>query len=377
MQLFRGEKSIKVHALSMRLRPRWAGQFLRLFKPSDPLIGLDIGSQTIKLVQLTSKRGKWHLQYCGVRSLPWRGSQEDGENCEMAIVEAIRELVREGCLHQEQVACSMRGPSVMIKTIQVPLMTESELVEHLGWEMDQYIPSNVKDIHWDFHIADGGNLETAEGLMSVLLVAVKKETVQKRVGLIRRSGLNPVVVDVDTIALSNMYAFNYRDSDQKKILLIHVSPSGVDMNVISEGVPVFMREIEVGEERLRNLMEPRGKNLLIEKPVIDVADSSDCSDSVLKAVLRDISKEVKKTIEYCCDVVPSLQIQKLFLGGGYARVPSLAETIEAEVNLPLEFIDPLRKINVPSNFEGRESIQNFDLFGGVAIGLALRGVDIE
>ncbi|UCE63316.1 MAG: pilus assembly protein PilM [Nitrospirota bacterium] len=131
----------------------------------DPLIGLDIGSHTIKLVQITSTKGKGQLQYCGVKSLPWPTREEDRGNPEMAIEDAIRELVREAHLLQINVACSIRGPSVMVKSIQVPIMTASELEEHLGWEMDQYIPSDVRDIYWDYHIPNRGHRKTPEAMM--------------------------------------------------------------------------------------------------------------------------------------------------------------------------------------------------------------------
>ncbi|UCE63317.1 MAG: pilus assembly protein PilM [Nitrospirota bacterium] len=209
----------------------------------------------------------------------------------------------------------------------------------------------------------------------MLLVAVKKESFHKRVELIQRSGLNPIVVDVDTLALSNLYAFNYEDDDPHKILLIHVSPSGVGMSVMNEGVPIFMREIEVGGDGYRDLMEHTVRHPLKEKLGGQATYGSDSSEIRLKEVYREISKEVNNTIEYCCDMDPRNKIQKLFLCGGYAGVPDLAKTIEAEVNLPLEFIDPLKKLDLHSNLKGRESIQNFDLLSGVAIGLALRGIN--
>jgi type IV pilus assembly protein PilM len=269
----------------------------------------------------------------------------------------------------------MRGPSVMVKSIQVPVMTALELEEHLGWEMDQYIPSDASDIYWDYHIVDPVRRETTEAIMSVLLVAVKKEAVHKRVELIQRSGLNPIVIDVDPLALSNMYAFNYEDGDFSRILLIQVSPSGVGMNVMNKGIPVFMREMEVGGERFRDLMEQTVGNPLEEKLTVHATPSPDFSEILLKEVYGEVSREVKKTIEYCSDMVPPQQIQKLFLGGGYARIPGLATTIEAEVDLPLEFIHPFKKLGVHSSLKGGELIQSFDLLGGVAIGLALRGIN--
>ena len=291
----------------------------------------------------------------------------------MAIEDAIRDLVREGHLLQTKVACSIRGPSVMVKSIQVPIMTASELDEHLRLEMDQYIPSDVREIYWDYQIANLWHRKTSEEMMSVLLVAVKKDSVHKLVELIQRSGLNPVIVDVDTLALSNLYAFNYENDGPHNILLIQLSPSGVGMSVMNQGFPIFMREFEVGGDGYRDLMEHTIRNSLKEKQCGGVVHSSESSEIRLKKVYGEVSKEVNNTIAFCCDMDPPLKIQKLFLCGGYAGAPGFTKTLEAEVNLPLEFIDPWKKLEGHPNLMDRELIQSVDLLSGVAIGLALRG----
>lgn len=348
---------------------------LRSFCPRGPLIGLDIGSQAVKLAQLKSKNGKWRLQYYGVKSLPFPAGEKTQGNSELAIEEAIKELHREGRLHQIRVACSIRGPSVMVKSIQVPFMTASELEEHFKWEMDRYIRLDARDIHWDYHIQKQDHPESSEVMMSVLLVAVKKEAVYKRVRLIERAGLKPVIVDVDALALSNMFTFNYEGVNPEGILLIHVSPSGVGMTVMNQGNPIYFREVAVGGDRYRDLMEHTVKHPLDDRLSVDATDRADSSDMRLSEVYKEISNEVKKTIEYCCDMDPPFHTQKLFLGGGYARTAGLAKTIEVEVNLPLEFIDPLKKFDSLSNLKGRDRFRGFDLLAGVAIGLALRGID--
>lgn len=265
----------------------------------------------------------------------------------------------------------------MVKSIQVPIMRASELDEHLKLEMDQYIPSDVRDIYWDYQIPNLWHRKTSESMMSVLLVAVRKDSVHQRVELIQRSGLNPVVVDVDTLALSNLYAFNYENDGPHNILLIQLSPSGVGMSVMNQGFPIFMREFEVGGDGYRDLMEHTMRNALKEKLCGDGVHSSELSEIRLKKVYGEVSKEVNNTIAFCCDMDPPLKIQKLFLYGGYAGVPGFAKTLEAEVNLPLEFIDPWKKLEVHPNLKGRELIQSVDLLSGVAIGLALRGTSNE
>ena len=293
----------------------------------------------------------------------------------MALEASIRALFQDCRILQTQVACSIRGPSVMAKFIRVPLMTASELEEHLELEMDHYLPSDGSDIDWDYHIPDRRRSAAPGTMMAVLLVAAKKEAVRQRVKLLQRTGLEPTVVDVDNLALVNMYTYNYSDNEPKGGLLINVSPGGVGMIVMHNGHPAFMREIAVGGEGYRDLMEETWRNHLQGAPTDVVSPGSDSQERLLSEVYRDVSKEVKKTIEYCCDMVPQDGIQKLFLCGGYAGLPRLASAIGGEVNLPLEFIDPFKKIEVPPDLPGRESLQSVGLLAGVAMGLAIRGMD--
>jgi len=338
-------------------------------------MGLDIGSQTITLVQLKSKQGRWQLHHCGMKSLPLLTNEEDGVEGELALEDALRGLVQESHIHQTHVACSIRGPSVMVKSIQVPMMTATELEEHLEWEMDQYIPADVSEIYWDYHIPNTCYQEDSKAMMSVLLVAARKKAVHKRTELLQRVGLDPMVMDVDVLALCNMYAFNYEDRGPKGALLINMSPCGVGMVVLSEGDPIYMREFEVGGEGFRDLLEQRFGNPLTERLDDDATNCSESQEVWLKEVYREVSREVKKTIEYCCDLSSPHQIEKLFLCGGYAGLPGLARTVEAEVNIPLEFISPFQKLEVLSGWKSRESLQRFGLLAGVAIGLAVRGID--
>ena len=230
-------------ARAKRLGSRWTRKWISSRNRTEKLIGLDIGSSLIKLVQLASINDRWQLQYCGVKPLPRTTSTRDTLEVGRGLENVIKELVCESGIDQTQVVCALRGPAVIVKSIQVPAMTLAELEEHLELEIDQYISADVCEIYWDYHIVNALDSHVSLPTMSILLVAAKKEAVHQHTELIRHAGLNPTVVDVDSLALSNMYALNYEDQDGKGALLISISPSGLALIMMYEGRPRYIREV--------------------------------------------------------------------------------------------------------------------------------------
>ena len=236
-------------------KPFWAERFPRSLQRSKPLIGLDIGSHSIKLVHLELINERYQVQGYGVKSLPRRTSESHLSESGNGIEETIRSLFREMGIQDTQVACSISGPAVMVKPIQVPSMSEAELEEHLALEVDQYLPADATELYWDYHIQNAGEKSGITPPMSVLLVAAKKEEVHKRIHILHRAGLDPLVVDVDALALSNMFTLNYPDPARSGALLISISPSGLGMVLMYEKAPRYLREVSIGGDWYRDLLE--------------------------------------------------------------------------------------------------------------------------
>ena len=356
-------------------KPFWAGTFPRSLQPSKPLIGLDIGWHSIKLVQLQLINERYHVQCYGVKSLPQPTSDGCLFESRSGLEETIRSLFRENGINDTQVACSVRGPAVIVKTIQVPTMSETELEEHMELEIDQYLPSDVTELYWDYHIQNFGEKTGITRTMSVLLVAAKKEEVHKRIDLLQNAGLDPLVVDVDALALSNMFTLNYHDQAQNGALLVSISPSGLGMVLMYEKNPLYLREISIGGEWYRDLLEESFRVLTNTKEIAEVESCSPRSQEILlNEVCAEIKQEVKKTIEYCSDTILDHQIETVFLCGGYAAVPGLVEHFEAEVKLPVETVDPFRTLEFSAGSSPFPSLRNMTSVAGVAVGLALRGI---
>jgi Tfp pilus assembly PilM family ATPase len=146
------------------------------FQRAQPVIGLDIGSSAIKLLQLTSSKKGYALEKFGIKTIDPELIVDGAVMDAGRVVDAVKELLREQAVKTKDVVISVSGHSVIVKKINLPPMTEDELEESIKWEAEQYIPFDVNDVNLDFHILpnpDAGG--EGKDTMAVVLVAVKKD----------------------------------------------------------------------------------------------------------------------------------------------------------------------------------------------------------
>ncbi|MFB6264450.1 MAG: type IV pilus biogenesis protein PilM [Bradymonadaceae bacterium] len=159
-------------------------------------LGLDIGSSTVKLCELRSRNEELHLETFDYTSLPHEAIV-DGELMNVtAVADAISTLLDRNDVRRTETALSISGNTVIIKKITLPLMTQEELEESIQWEAEQFIPFDIEDVFIGFEVLAP---RTEQGQMDVVLVAAKKEMINDYVGVCHRSGLDPLVVDGDSV----------------------------------------------------------------------------------------------------------------------------------------------------------------------------------
>src|SRR5262249_23353703 len=178
------------------------------------LVGVDIGTHSIKVVRLKQKGKGYQLLNFGI--MPLRPeAMVDGNIAEAeALVEAIRNLMRTEKITSKEVATAVSGQSVIVKRIRVPQMTEKELTEAIQGEAEQHIPFEISDVNIDFQVLPTvcEEDERADNQMDVLLVAAKKAKIWDYTNLLTNAGLNPVVVDIDVFPLENEYEMTTPDN---------------------------------------------------------------------------------------------------------------------------------------------------------------------
>jgi type IV pilus assembly protein PilM len=343
-----------------------------LFLGKKEVVGLDIGSNSIKLAELKETKKGYQLKNIGETLLPPEAIVNKVITNRDAVSEAIYSLIEELRVKTKNAVISISGHSVIIKKVSIPRMSEKELREAVPWELEQYIPQNIEDVNYDFQILPG---QTPEGNMDVLIVAAKKDITTDYINVVNDAGLNPVVVDVDVFALENMYEANYPESGGV-VALVNIGASVTNINILKNGVSVFTRDITTGGNQFTELIQKEFDVGYDEaekmKNSLGRADVSPELDRISQDFTDLICGEIKRTLDFFSTTLWREKVDKIMLGGGTSKVPRIREVLEDIANAPVELINPFKNILYNPNDFDPEYISDIAPKMGVTVGLALR-----
>ncbi|GJL50291.1 MAG: hypothetical protein NPIRA01_15180 [Nitrospirales bacterium] len=354
------------------IQPFWERLYKKI-RTSSHYLGLDIGSRLIKIVQLKHHSGEWHLSDVRVKNVSIETDTSIDNNEEYDVVGVLRRLVMDMGIEGENVAISISGPSVIMKPIEMPCMSKEELEGHLEWEVERYLPYEREDVYWDYYVPQRPQLDYASS-MQVYLVAAKKNIVDQRVALVRQAGLCPVVVDIDCVALANMYTLHEQVCEQTPELLINVSPSGLNMITVGGPEHFSMRDAALGGEWPYVLFHEGGSQRVRADGTRNneqVGGKTDI-DELLEEVYRDILYEVRRAIDDCHSYENSQAIQQIWLCGGYAHLPGLGARLSSQLHVPVNIINPFHHLNKTAIADREKIVDSHFSVAAVAVGLALR-----
>ena len=339
-------------------------------------LGLDIGSSSIKLVQLRETKKGIHLVNLSVASLPPEAIVDGALMNTSAIVATIRNMVDKLKLKVKDVALSISGHSVIIKKIGLPAMTQDELDESIKWEAEQYIPFDVNDVYLDYQVLQS---RPEQGQMDVLLVAAKRDIVDEYAGIAREAGLEPVVVDVDCFTVQNVFETGYGFPPGETVVLIDVGASMISINIIANGMTTFTRDINMGgnqyTEELRKrlgISHDQAESYKIGGQNADGVVPQEV-DRILASVSESLANELHRSLDFYLATSSEGRVSRIYLSGGTAQVSSLAPTIESRVGVPVELLDPFKAVQVDNKQFNLEFINRVRTGAAVAVGLALGG----
>ena len=347
-----------------------------VFGKKDNLIGLDIGSRSLKAAQIAeSKRGR-ELKRFGMTDIP-HGAIEDGTiNDPEAVAESIRQLFKGYSIKERNVAISIGGYSVIVKKIAVQTMDEEQLQETIHFEAEQYIPFDISDVNLDFQIL--GPNETNPNQMNVFLVAAKKEMVDDYFNLANLAGLNPCIIDVEAFALQNTFEVGYDPGDDN-IALIDIGASKTSLNILKGNNSVFMRDVSLGcsqiNQKIISLVDcsfDEAENLKFgDNP--DRLSAEDLKE-IVSSVVADWCTEIRRALDFFYTTYPDDQIKRIILSGGGASISEFRELLGVEASAEVETIDPFKGIYVDDRFDP-EFIKQMAPQAAITVGLALRKVN--
>src|ERR1700730_17030885 len=214
------------------------------------LVGVDIGSSSVKAVELQKKGGNLQLASLGYENLE-SDTIVDGQIMELNNVsDVISSIFTEHKIKTTQVAAGVSGHSVIVKNIVVPKMSEEELRESFSWHAEEHIPFDIADVNLDYQIT--GNADEA---LSVLLAACKSDKIANVKQAIQLAGKQPVIIDVDAFALQNCYEINYRPTPGVVAALLNIGASTMNINILNGSRSIFARDSSVVGSQYTSLLQ--------------------------------------------------------------------------------------------------------------------------
>ncbi len=337
------------------------------------IVGIDIGSSSVKLVQLKEQKGAYLLQNLGILALPPEAIVDNTLMDSSSIVETINNLIKSLNIRVKDAACSVSGNSVIIRKISLPAMPYEELEEQIHWEAEQYIPFDINDVNIDFQILAPDQNDPAK--MEVLLVASKKDIINDYLGVFNETALRLAVVDVDSFALQNAFELNYDTDPEQVTALINIGASIMNLNIVKNGVSLFTRDVQVGgnlyTEEIQKQFGVSSEEAEKFKITGESPDQGRLND-IISRVNDTLAMEMRRSLDFYNTTAGEGKINDIFISGGGAKTARLAEAIHQRLGLPVEVLEPFRKIKFNEKEFDPEYLQEIGPLATVAVGLATR-----
>ncbi|MDH5203335.1 MAG: pilus assembly protein PilM [Nitrospirota bacterium] len=347
-----------------------------MFLGKRGIIGLDIGSSYIKIVQLKDTKGGYELDLFDLLPLPPELIVDGAIIDSFRLIDSLKELLKKANIKTKDSVIGIAGhSSVIIKRISLPEMSEEELSESIKFEAEQYVPFDIEEVNLDFQILGP---KSEPGQMDVILVAVKKDIINEYVSVVKEAGFNPVIVDVNSFALENMYEINYEIEPDKNVAIVNIGASTINMNILKGGISVFTRDSAIGSnlhtetlQREFNLTFENAERLKKGEAVENV--SSEDALSVIASASEEIVSEVNRSFEYFRSSVVHEDVNEVVLSGGCAFIKNFLKLFAERIGVETKVVEPFRNIKIPKKFD-MTYLEEIAPMAAVAVGLAIRRI---
>lgn len=341
-------------------------------------VGLDIGSHSVKAVELTrSGKGLKLSRYAVVELTP--GTVVDGEVVNRDhLVESIRDALAKAGIKTKTVNSAVSGRSVIVRRIPMEKMTEAQARQAIHWEAEQHIPFRVDEVSIDFKIL---NEESAPGQMEVLLVAAKKEVIHLHRGLIQGAGIRTTAVDLEQFALLRAYQNSYKPSDDECATILNVGADNTNLVIVKGGAPSFNRDLAIGGGRfIEAIQRSLGLDYSTAESVLKGELPEGVSEvdvrNAVSSVMEELSTSVRRSFISFQASGESSRIDKMLISGGCSLMAGLADTLSEHHGLPVEIFNVLGDMQVEGALATDEKERrSIEAVIAVAVGLALKSLE--
>ena len=347
-----------------------------VFGKKDHLIGLDIGSGSIKAAEIVETKRGGTLKNFGIIDIAHGAIEEGTINNPETVAESLQQLFKSSGFNENNVAVSIGGYSVIVKKIVVQTMAEEQLQETIHFEAEQYIPFDISDVNLDFQIL--GESESNPNQMNVFLVAAKKEMLDDYINLMNLAGLNPCIIDVESFALQNSFEASY-DAQNQDVALIDIGASKTSLNILKNAASVFMRDVSLGcgqiNQKIMSLIEcsfEEAEQLKYGNTPDKL--SPDDLKGIVSSVVADWCTEIRRALDFFYSTYPDDQIKRIILSGGGANIAEFRKLLATEASTEVEIINPFQNFHIENKKLDDAFIKQVAPQAAICMGLAMRKV---
>lgn len=338
---------------------------------SLPRLGIDIGSTSIKLVELLPDgKDRWKLMTAASMPSIAGGVQANPNNL-TGFAQAIVKMKKEAGVKSSRVIAALPEEQVSSHIVELPLMSDEEVKQALHWQVEQYIPIPADRAVWSYQVI---RRDQNAGGMEVLLVAVAKNLVNSYISILEQAGLEVVALETELMATARAEV----PVEFPLSLIVDIGSKSTDVGVVQKGQLVFARTIPTaGEAFTRAIQSALGLDATQAEQYkstygFDTVKLGGKLAEAMKPVLNVIASEIKKTADFYTSKHSGESVQVVTLSGGVSVLPEMVGVLSGMVGIEVSIGNPFGRIQMDRN--QAQALSGSGPIYGVAIGLAMRDI---
>jgi len=339
---------------------------MAIFQRDRTVVGLDIGSHSVKLIHLDHENDHYRLLAGLAEECPPSQEGEGREN----MVATIRQLFRRAGLKPggTDVVTAVSGAGTAIKQVEFPLLTDEELQSSLQWQAGKRLPFRPEEAVLDYQVMLRD--EDAEKML-VLLTAVTRIHLTEHLDLLKEIGIDPPIIDLGPLALANSLLAAQEQADDSSLVMLDLGASRTILNVFSPGGLFFTRDIDVSGRKFTDEIQEHLQVSYDEAERIKKEGSEKKLLEILKKPLDQLIFEIRRALTYYENRRGMSGFPIMYLSGGGARLAGLSKYLHTTLGMNIEELDAFRKLNIP---DGKKPNSDLAPRLGLAVGLAIRKI---
>jgi len=349
------------------------------FFKSKKILGLDIGSYSIKLVELKAKKKSgeiiYELENVGYEPVPYQSIVEGSIMDAPAVADAIQRVFYENKIKTNNVCIGVSGSSVIVKKFEVQRTTPDELHEQILWEAKPHLPFGSEDVSIDYEVIESPDIPPER--VGVVLAAVRRDKINEYLNVLTIADKNVEIIDIESFALVNSVLYNNEFFKDKTVAIINIGASVTNLIIEKNGYPVLVRDISFGGNQFTDMIQ-KELNLKYEKAeaIKKGRQIEGVSQAAVKPVINivynELKQEIMKTFEFFRTGPDGGMIDNIVLSGGTASLENITDMFSSEFSIPVEVFNPFNRIEINPKKGDFDYINEIAPVFSVAVGLAIR-----